>query len=89
MAETKTDPLDFHTLTERLEADPTAFRADEVRAEVAAELRRQAAGIRRRINSHGAGMRHGCDVGRSNYCEAWERDEAMLLARARELEAGE
>lgn len=52
---------------------------------VADELRRQADAIRQRIRTHGVGMRHGCDAGRSNYCEAWRLILADIEARARSL----
>lgn len=55
--------------------------ADDLNAHAAAELRRQAAAIRQRIATHGAGMRHGCDTGRSNYCEAWRLILADIEAR--------
>lgn len=60
---------------------------DATRHEVAA-LRRQAAGIRQRIRMHGVGMRHGCDTGRSNYCEAWRLILADTEAKIRALEEG-
>lgn len=59
--------------------------ADDLDAHAAAELNREAAAIRRRIATHGAGMRHGCDTGRSNYCEAWRLILADIEARARAL----
>ncbi|MFE6645693.1 hypothetical protein ACFVJS_03960 [Nocardioides sp. NPDC057772] len=59
--------------------------ADDLNAHAAAELNRQAAAIRQRIATHGVGMRHGCDTGRSNYCEAWRLILADIEARARAL----
>lgn len=52
---------------------------------IANELDRQANDLQRKINSHGAGLPHGCDVGRSNYCEAWRLVVSVLRARAAEL----
>lgn len=52
---------------------------------VANELDRQANDLQRRINGHGAGLPHGCDAGRSNYCEAWRLVVSVLRARAAEL----
>ncbi|SDL14984.1 hypothetical protein SAMN05428985_11066 [Nocardioides sp. YR527] len=85
MTETKTDPLDFGALTERLEANPTAFRADTIRREIAAELVRSADIVRQWQLMHGLGQHIANPCLR---CEAWERAEVVLRARARELEEG-
>lgn len=53
------------------------------------ELDRQANDLQRKINSHGAGLPHGCDAGRSNYCEAWRLVVSVLRARAAELRKAE
>lgn len=60
---------------------------DATRHQVAA-LRGQASRIRQRIRTHGAGMRHGCDTGRSNYCDAWRIILADTEAQIRALEEG-
>lgn len=59
--------------------------AEALRAAVVDELEAQAEAIRQRIRTHGLGMRHGCDTGRSNYCEAWRLVLADIEARARAL----
>lgn len=61
-------------------ADELDAQAEAVRQETLAMV---AAGIRQRIRTHGVGLRHGCDTGRSNYCEAWRLILADVEAQAR------
>lgn len=61
------------------EAERRADRAEVARRESLATV---VAGIRQRIRMHGVGMRHGCDTGRSNYCEAWRLILADVEAQA-------
>lgn len=61
-------------------SDELVAQAEAARQETLAKV---AASIRQRIRTHGAGMRHGCDAGRSNYCEAWRLILADVEAQAR------